>query len=291
VQKNGVKNFYHEAHFLMKIIKTNFLAFAEIVEILLRHAELTITMAKREISDRYVGQTLGVIWAIGHPIFMIGIYIFVFVFVFKVKIGNSVDLPLDYTTYILAGLVPWLSMQELIVKSCTVITSNSSLVKQVVFPLEILPVKSVLASLVPQIVAFAILFVYVLATTGGLWLTYVLLPLLFFFQILIMMGIAFFLSAIGAYFRDLKDVMQLFSVCSIYLLPIFYIPNMVPDVFRSLIYLNPFSYMVWCYQDVIYFGYIAHPVAWVIFPAMSVITFVLGYRLFRKLKNMLAGVV
>lgn len=275
----------------MRIIKTNFLAFAEILQILLRHAELTITMAKREISDRYVGQTLGVIWAIGHPIFMIGIYIFVFVFVFKVKIGNSVDLPLDYTTYILAGLVPWLSMQELIVKSCTVITSNSTLVKQVVFPLEILPVKSVLASLVPQIVAFAILFVYVLATTGGLWLTYVLLPLLFFFQILIMMGIAFFLSAIGAYFRDLKDVMQLFSVCSIYLLPIFYIPNMVPDVFRSLIYLNPFSYMVWCYQDVIYFGYIAHPVAWVIFPTMSVITFVLGYRLFRKLKNMLAGVV
>ncbi len=286
-----MKNFHHETYIPMRFIKTNFLAFAEIIGILRRHAELTLTMAKREISDRYVGQTLGIIWAIGHPIFMIGIYIFVFAFVFKVKLGNSAALPLDYTTYILAGLVPWLSMQELIVKSCTVITSNSSLVKQVVFPLEILPVKSVLASLAPQIVAFAILFVYVLATAGSLWLTYVLLPLIFFFQVLIMMGLAFFLAAIGAYFRDLKDVMQLFSVCSIYLLPIFYLPDMVPDMFRPLIYLNPFSYMVWCYQDVIYFGYIAHPVAWIIFPAMSVITFVLGYRVFRKLKSMLAGVV
>ena len=275
----------------MTFFKNNYLALVEIVGILGRYKELTLTMAKREIADRYVGQTLGLAWSVGHPIFMIGVYVFVFGFVFKVKIGNSASLPLDYTTYILAGLVPWLSMQESIVKSCTVITSNSSLVKQVVFPLEILPAKSVLASLVPQMVSFALLLVYVVATSGGLWLTYALLPLVFLFQILLMTGLAFSLATVGAYFRDLKDVAQLFSVCSIYLLPIFYLPTMVPDIFKPLIYLNPFSYMIWCYQDAIYFGRIAHPIAWVVFPLLSVTTFIVGYRLFRKLKNTLAGVV
>jgi lipopolysaccharide transport system permease protein len=118
-----------------------------------------------------------------------------------------------------------------------------------------------------------------------------LLPLVFLFQILLMTGLAFSLATVGAYFRDLKDVAQLFSVCSIYLLPIFYLPTMVPDIFKPLIYLNPFSYMIWCYQDAIYFGRIAHPIAWVVFPLLSVTTFIVGYRLFRKLKNTLAGVV
>lgn len=275
----------------MKIFKSNYLAFVEIVGILRRYKELTVTMARREVADRYVGQTLGIAWSIGHPIFLIGVYVFIFAFVFKTKIGNSVNLPLDYTTYILAGLVPWLSMQESIVKSCTVITANASLVKQVVFPLEVLPAKGVLASLVPQLVSFVLLFIYVIVTAGGLWQTYALLPLVFLCQVLMMMGLSFLLATVGAYFRDLKDIAQLFSVCSIYLLPIFYLPTMAPAIFQPLIYANPFSYMIWCYQDAIYFGRIAHPIAWVVFPIFSLLTFVFGYRLFRKLKSTLAGVV
>lgn len=275
----------------MNFLKSNYCALLEIAGIMQRYKELTLTMAKREVADRYVGQSLGLAWSLFHPIFMIAVYVFVFAFVFKVKLGSTANLPLDYTTYILAGLVPWLSMQESIVKSCTVITSNASLVKQVVFPLEVLPTKSVLASLVPQVVSFVLVIVYVIATAGGLWLTFALLPLIFLFQILMMIGLAFLLSTVGAYFRDIKDIAQLFSVCSMYLLPIFYLPTMVPEMFKPLIYLNPFSYMIWCYQDVIYFGRIEHPVAWIVFPIFSLVTFVFGYRMFRKLKTTLAGVV
>ena len=97
-----------------------------------------LELARRDIADRYVGQFLGMFWAVAHPLFMMGIYVFIFAFVFKVKIGDSLDIPRDYTVYILSGLIPWMAFQECMSKSCSAISANSSLVKQVVFPVEVL---------------------------------------------------------------------------------------------------------------------------------------------------------
>ncbi len=171
------------------------------------------------------------------------------------------------------------------VKSCTVITSNASLVKQVVFPFEILPVKSVLASLVAPVVSLVILFLYVLIRSGGhIPGTYVLLPVVFLLQVMAMIGIAYLLAAIGVYFRDAKDMVQLFATVGVYLIPAFYLPAWVPELVQPLLYLNPFSYPIWCYQDVLYFGRFEHPWAWLATPLLSVGIFVLGYRVFSKLK-------
>lgn len=275
----------------MHFAKGHFQAFREIVWLLTRHRDLTFEMARRELSDRYIGQAFGLFWAIGHPVFMIGLYIFVFAFVFKQKVGGTFEMPLDYTAYLLSGLVAWMSFQESMLKSCMAITGNASLVKQVVFPLEILPVKGVLASLFPQFISLTLLVVYVLATHGSLPLTYLLLPFLIVMQLLAMIGIAYILAPIGAYFRDIKDFVQLFSMAGVYLMPIFYLPTWVPSLFKPLLYLNPFSYVVWCYQDALYFGRIEHPAAWWVMSFGSVVIFVLGYRLFRKLKPGLGSVL
>jgi lipopolysaccharide transport system permease protein len=263
----------------------------ELASILWRHRELTWAMARRELSDRYAGQAFGVAWAIWHPVFMIGLYVFIFAVVFKQKVGGSREMPLDYIAYLLSGMVAWMSIQESMLKSCTAITSNSSLVKQVVFPLEILPVKGVLVSFVPQFVSLAMLVVYVLVTHGSLHATYALLPVLIFLQGMLMVGLAYILSAIGVYFRDAKDVVQLFATAGAYLVPVFYLPNWVPDLFKPVLYINPFSYVIWCYQDALYFGRFEHPWAWVVTTIFSVTTFVIGYRVFRKLKPALGNVI
>ena len=65
-------------------------------------------------------------------------------------------MPLDYTTYLLSGLIPWMAFQESMAKGATVIVGNANLVKQVVFPVEVLPVKGVIASFSTQLVATAI---------------------------------------------------------------------------------------------------------------------------------------
>jgi len=268
----------------MRLFCGHISAFREVTQILIRHRDLIWEMARRDISDRYAGQAFGLLWAVGHPLFMMALFVFIFAFVFKTKVGGTIQMPLDYTTYILAGLIPWMAFQESMNKSCSAITTNASLVKQVVFPLELLPAKGVLASLLPQLVSTFVLLGYVLLVHGGFSLIYLLLPVLIMLQLLAMIGLAYMFAAIGAYFRDIKDFVQMFGMAGVYLAPIVYLPEMVPTLFKPVLYLNPFSYVIWCYQDVIYFGRIEHPYAWIVFPMLSITIFVVGYRLFRKLK-------
>ena len=62
-------------------------------------------------------------------------------------------------------------------------------------------------------------------------------------------------------------------------------------MFQAALYFNPFSYMVWCFQDAIYFGRFEHPSAWIVFPLLSALLLTLGYRAFRKLKPMFGNVL
>jgi lipopolysaccharide transport system permease protein len=264
--------------------RTHWQAFREVFGLLTRHRQLTWEMTRREVGDRYAGQILGAFWAVGHPLALMGIYVFVFAWVFQVKIGGTAELPLDYTTYILSGLIPWMAFQESMNKGATVILGNANLVKQVVFPIEVLPVKTVIASFGTQFVATGVLVAYVLAHHGCLPWTYVLLPVLFVVQAMAMIGVAYVFSAVSVYFRDLKDFVQVFCLGGVYVMPVFYLPSMVPGMFRPVLYLNPFSYLIWCYQDVCYFGRLEHPWAWPVLCAGSLAAFYLGYRVFRKLK-------
>jgi lipopolysaccharide transport system permease protein len=252
--------------------------------LLYRHRALTMALVRREILDRYVGQMLGALWVVGHPLILVSVYIFIFQYVFKMRVGGTPDMPLDYTAYILSGLIPWLAFVETLGKGPGVMVANASLVKQVVFPIEILPIKTVMATFVTQGICTIILMAYVLITSGSLPWSYALLPLLWFAQFLAMAGTCFVLAAVGAYFRDLKEFVQVFNVVGMYLMPLAYLPEWVPEGMRPLLYLNPFSYMIWCYQDACYFGRFEHPWAWPVFALGALLTFACGFRLFYRLK-------
>jgi lipopolysaccharide transport system permease protein len=171
------------------------------------------------------------------------------------------------------------------------VTSNANLVKQVVFPLEVLPVKTVLTSLVPMGVSLAVLVAYVLATYHGLHATYAILPLLVMLQVVWMTGLAYALSAVGAFIRDTRELVQIGALVSMYLTPIFYLPEAVPALFRPILYFNPFSYLIWCYQDALYFGRFEHWWTWIVMPGLAVTSFAIGYQVFRKGKVMFGDVV
>lgn len=266
-----------------RLVGRNFAAASDFIRLIRRNGALIWEFSRREISDRYAGQAFGVLWAIAHPMFLIGLYVFIFAFVFKGRIGAA-DTPQDYTTYILSGMIGWLGFQEPMIKACSVMTANASLVKQVVFPFEILPIKSVLASLPAQIVPLVLVLLYSQIRDPHQSWMYLMLPVLLVMQLLGMIGLAYLLSSIGAYFRDLKDFAQLFATAGVYLIPAFYMPDWVPRLVQPLLYVNPFSYPIWCFQDALYFGRFAHPEAWVMTALLSVTSFVVGYRVFRRLQ-------
>jgi len=264
--------------------------FKELFKTIIYHRQLIWELTRRDFSDRYVGQVLGTIWAVINPLLFVFIYIFIFAFVFKVNI-NLKGGQFDYPVYILAGLIPWLQMIEAMAKSVSSITSNGELVKQVIFPIELLPIKSVLTSFITQIILIGMVIIYIILKYGVISSMYWDIPVLFMFELLAMIGIGFLLSAIAVFFRDMKDIITAFSMIGIYIMPVLYLPDMVPQNLRVFLYLNPFSYLIWCFQDVFYFGSFAHPFAWLVFIIGSVVIFLLGFRIFTLLRGFFGNVL
>ena len=100
----------------------------------------------------------------------------------------------------------------------------------------------------------------------------------------ISIGSAWLLSAIAVFFRDLKDIMAVWANLGVFLLPIVYLPQWMPDIFRPAIYANPLSYIIWIYQDTLYFGRIEHPVSWLVSIIFAVFMFTTGHRVFQRLR-------
>ena len=265
--------------------------FLESLAIQWRNRGLAVEMVRRDLRGQFAGQFFGLFWIFGHPIIQFCVYIFIFAVIFKTKIDKTLDLPLDYTTYILVGLVPWLFIQQSLVRGSTSLVAQANLVKQVVFPIEVLPFCAVLISLVPLLVGLAVIAAYTLLTEGVLPWTYVLLPVVVALSISLMTGIGFLVATATPFFRDLKDVIQVATIVGVYLIPAFYLPQWVPDKLRFFLYLNPFSYVIWVYQDTLYFGHVAHPWSWLVFAVGSIAALTLGYRAFRSVKMFIADVL
>ena len=219
-----------------------------------------------------------------------GFYVFLFAVVFPARFGSAGSSIGSHALHILAGLVPWITFQEVLGKSTSVITGNRSLVKQIVFPIEVLPVKTVMAAFLSQLIATAVLFIF-MAVTGQLKASLLLVPILFATQIFAMCGVCFLLSVLGAYFPDLRDIVQMFTTINLFATPILYGPRELHPVIETVLSVNPFSWMVWCYQDAYYFGYMAHPGAWIAFAIGSLLIYVCGFAVFVRIKQGLGNVI
>jgi lipopolysaccharide transport system permease protein len=195
------------------------------------------------------------------------------------------DSGLGYTAFLLAGLVPWLAFQEAIGRAPTCITENSSLVKQIVFPVEILPLKVALSTLVMLAIGLAFPLVLSLINGTARPLFWLLLPLPVLSYLLMVIGLTYMIAAAGVFLRDVRNVVQLFLMIGLFAHPILYVPGMLPRWTEIAFHALPFSHVVWLYRDVI-LGSIEHPASWIVSPVLGLAFLTIGYRMFRSLRHM-----
>lgn len=256
------------------------------LRLLYDNRRLTFALAKRELTTRYASQALGSFWIVAHPIFQMLIFIVIFTIVFRVRIDPSLEMPRNYTIYIFSGLVPWLSIVPVLSIAPVSIISNKTFVKQFDFSVELLQMKDVLIPMMFWVVGICIIAIYTLVAYRALPWTYVFLPYLLLVQLMTVLGFAWALSAVCVFARDLKDVLVVYITMGVYILPIVYLPQWVPALFKPIIYVNPFSSLIWMYQDVLYYGRFAHPTSWLVGSVIAVLVFSSGYRIFQRLRPM-----
>jgi lipopolysaccharide transport system permease protein len=122
--------------------------------------ELISEMTRRELGSSHASHTLGPIWVFLHPLIIVGIYLLIFGFVIGERIAPTDKFPGDFPSYVMIGLAPWLAVQAALIKASSALVANGGLVKQVVFPIEILPVSAVLTATLTFVPAIALSILY-----------------------------------------------------------------------------------------------------------------------------------
>jgi lipopolysaccharide transport system permease protein len=257
---------------------------AQAARLLVRHRQLIWLMALRELRDRYAGSALGVGWAVVQPLLLMIVLIVVLGFAFGPRATGQGYAPIDYASYVVAGYLPWLIIAASLQGSTSIIVANPGLVKQIDFPLEVLPVKTVIAQVVPQLVGVVGLVAYDAAVHLKISGLLLLVPVVIAIQLFFVCGLCWLAAAIGAYFRDADQILQSLLLVNIYLLPIFFLPEMTPNLLRPIVAYNPFSPVVWVFQDALYYGEFRHPGAWGVFLVLSFVSFAAGLAVFRRAK-------
>lgn len=211
------------------------------------HYFLLRELVKRDFQSRYAGSLLGFVWSVLQPLWLLLLFTFVFSTVMKVPPGATRTE--SFAAFLFCGLLPWMALQEGISRSSTAITDNSSLVKKLRFPAEILVLAVVVTALLFEAIACAV-FLALLAVTGelngrGLPVLLIAVPL----QLALTLGLGLVLGSVHVFFRDTAQVLGMLFTGWFYLTPIVYPMAYVPEPLQVWVRLNPLTALVELYRQ------------------------------------------
>jgi lipopolysaccharide transport system permease protein len=246
------------------------------------HLFLLRELVKRDFQGRYAGSALGLVWSFLQPLWMLLLFTFVFSTVMKIPLTGVRTS--HFSIFLFCGLLPWMAVQEGVLRSATAITDNSSLVKKLRFPSEILVLAVVLAALLHEAIA-TLIFLGVLAVLGDLHLGG--LPLLLLavpLQVALALGLGLLLGAVNVFFRDTAQILGMAFTGWFYLTPIVYPAAQVPARFRPWIELNPLTSLVELYRQAFLGGQVALVPGTGALALAAAVLLSAGFLLFRRLK-------
>ncbi len=236
-------------------MRTFSIAPQEMAASLWRNRGLVKALIQREILGRYQGSVLGILWSFFNPILMLAVYTFVFSVIFKARWGTGgTESKAEFALILFAGLLLFNLFAECVTRAPGLILGNTSYVKRVVFPLEILPWVSFGAALFHVCVNLVVWLLFYLFILGLPKATVVLLPLALIPLMLQVMGVSWFLASLGVYLRDVSHVVGILVSTLMFLTPIFYPASAIPAAYQQLLYLNPLTFIVELARDLLIFG-------------------------------------
>lgn len=257
-----------------------------------RHRELIRAVARREYLSRYSGAALGWIWAILAPLCVLGTYTFLFYFTVPELRGNQTVS--DYAGSIFIGLIVFNLFSELGYRAPMLLHEHVNFVKRSIFPSETIAWTATIRAFIYSGISFGVFIVFRLLTVGYLPLTILLTPFVIVPFALFMLGVTWFLMALGAFTRDVAHIMASIVPLFMFATPVFfkldYITSMSP-VAGVLMRLNLIGDYVEMMRDLSFTGRFPHPAVYILTVTASYAIFIGGYRFFMRYKSVIVDVI
>jgi len=251
------------------------------------YRDLFYFLAWRDVLVRYKQTVIGVAWAVLRPLLTMAVFVTVF--------GKIAELPSDgvpYPLLVFAAMLPWQFFSNTVSESSTSLISNAPMISKVYFPRIIIPTTAMIVSLVDFLITFALLLLLMFwyRFTPGWNLLF--LPLLLALSIITALGIGYLISALSVKYRDFRYVVPFIVQFGLYISPVGFSSNVIPEQWRLLYSINPMVGVIDGFRWIILGGdtNIYLP-GFILSIALGCCLFVFGIRYFIKTERSFADVI
>lgn len=250
---------------------------------------LSYELIKRDVKGRYVGSSLGFFWSFLQPLLQLILFTFVFSYILKISLIGERGVE-NFSLFLFAGLLPWMGISEMLIRSTTVINEQASLIKKLAFPPELLIISIMGSALVHQFIA-SFLFILVLILLGKLYLSFFFLPVLMVLELIFISGFCFIFSSLNPYFKDTQQAVSYITMIWFYASPIVYPLSIVPEKFRKVLLFNPLSFLLEGFRDILLRGKFPPLNFFASLLGPGLVFLLLGFLIFKKLKKNFADLL
>jgi len=195
-----------------------------------QHHELFVSLLKRDFYTRTSGTLFGVAWLILQPALQIAALWFLFQVILQVRFPGIES----FINYFLLGMIPWLAITEIIMRSTNLYPEFASLFKRNAFPIIILPLLNICLTMIIYTVVY-VLCVGILEGTDKMFPALLIMLTLALF----MLPVSIIISVLSVFFKDIAQALPFILTMGLYLSPILYAPQMIPAEYQHYLIFNP----------------------------------------------------
>ena len=262
----------------------------EFIKSIIKNKKLIWQLGKSDFKNRFASTSLGSIWGFLQPFIFMFTYVIVFQYILKTE--SAGDSP--YVVWFLPAMAMWQWLNDSIMSASNSIRSYSYLVKKVVFPVDVIPMISIVAS------SFVALFLVAVATIVCIIFGYIpnVLQLIYVLFATYCFIIAFtrFTSAVTTVVPDFSNLLGIAMQLFFWFTPVVWNLNMLSDhqTILTLVKCTPFTYLVTAFREVFINGNIITEnnfLFTIVFWLITIIMFVWGNSVFKRNKKEFADVL
>ena len=239
----------------------------------------------RDMKGRYKSSHLGILWHFVAPVVTVSL-----VYIMFTSLRTYLD-P-DYWILVASGLLPFMFFRTGPTKGSAILLSKSSIIKKIPFPRELVVIAQVIDSMISMAISYVVLVAFILLSGHDVPLSCILYSFpVVYLSVLFVAGTMLVVSVLNAYFRDFQFIINTTTRIMFWITPVMFTVESTIGILRTLVAVNPVSYYVECYHDLLYYCRLPDPATMLLCVAFSAAIIVVGYLVFNRYKGRLAEVL
>jgi ABC-type polysaccharide/polyol phosphate export permease len=246
------------------------------------HTNLLIELVHRDLTVRYKRSVFGFLWTLLHPLLLMGIFTVVFSHLFRRETPH-------YETYFLSAYIAWNFFSQTVTNAMASVAWNGPLMKRVRVPRSIFTLSSIVSGLVNLVLSMFALLIIMLIVRAPLFPSLLFVPISLLIVGIFTLGVSLALTALSVFFADVREMVQAGLPALLYMTPVIYPVSIVPVSFRWIVERNPLTYLIEIVRAPIYYGQLPTPRTIAAALAVSLISLLAGWLIFRRLAPSFEG--